>query len=377
MPRVKTTTPPAPDTKGAAEKIVSEINAEYGAETVVWGSKLKYLEVPRISSGSLALDVALGGGWTVNSWNEIYGDESSGKTTLILKTIAAQQAQNPDYMVFWVAGEEFVPEWARLLGCDPDRILVMQTNVFEEATNAAIRVLESRTVDCLVIDSLPALSPVSESEGNMDDQQMGLVARLLGKFFRKAYTAQKRSLVEDDRPVTCFMVNQWREKIGVMFGDPRTTPGGRAKNYWYFTRVELKRDEWITEGEKRNQRKVGISIRALTKKNKGFPPERVALFDFYFDNNELHIPPGNYDPAKELIDLALYFGELKAGGGHYRFGEESWRGRAALEEQVRWDLTLRERMRDTVMSCVVKGRRLDEVTAPAEPRRLLNHGRAK
>jgi recombination protein RecA len=378
MPRAKTTTAPPSDSKAGAEKIISEINAEYGADTVLWGSQLKYLEVPRISSGSLSLDVALGGGWTVNSWNEIYGDESSGKTTLILKTIATQQEIDKDWTVFWVAAEEFVPEWARLLGCDTDRIIVMQTNVFEEATNAAIKVLESRTVDCLVIDSLPALSPATEGDGSMDDQQMGLVARLLGKFFRKAYTAMKRSLVEFDRPITCFMVNQWRERIGIMFGDPRTTPGGRAKNYWYFTRVELKRDEWITEGEKRNQRKVGISIRALTKKNKGFPPERLASFDFYFDHNEAGISRGSYDPGKELIDLALYFGLLKVGGGHYRLDELTWHGRAALEDQVKWDLTLRERMRDTVMSCVVKGRRLDDASSVVEePKRILRRGQAK
>jgi recombination protein RecA len=353
-----------PDQRTAVTEVMAEINKEFGPETVVWGSELRFSDLPRIGSGSLALDTALGGGWTVNAWHEIYGDESSGKTTIILKTIAAQQFKDQNWTVFWIAAEEFVPEWARALGCDVDRIMVMQTNVLEEATNAAIRVLETRTADALVIDSLPALTTVAESDGTMDDQQVGLVPRLMGKFFRKAYTAMKRSMVEADRPVTCFMVNQWREKIGFMFGDPRTTPGGRAKNYWYNTRVELKRDDWITEGEKRNQRKVGISIKCLTKKNKSFPPERVAAFDFYFDHNELGIPPGNYDPAKELGTLAVYYEVITVKQSYYYLGEDSWHGRAALEEQIRSDPPLQAKLRSAVLDVATKGKHPEDQKPP-------------
>jgi recombination protein RecA len=361
--------------KSEVDVLINDINTEYGPGTIIWGNRLKYEQIPRISSGSLALDVALGGGWTVNSWHEIYGDFSAGKTTLILKTIANQQKLEKNWTVFWVAAEEFVPEFATMLGCDISRIMVMQTNIFEEATNSAIRALESRTIDCLVIDSLPALSPITEAENTMDDSQVALVARLLGKFFRKAYTAQKRSLIEDDRPVTCFMANQWREKIGVLFGDNRITPGGRAKDYWYSTRVEVKRDEWLVEGEKKNQRKVGIAIKALTKKNKGYPPERTAVFDFYFDQNELELPPGSYDKVKEIIGLAIYFDLLQSGGGYYTYGDHRWHGRTALEEAVRSDLPLCERMRSDVMSCVVKGRRLEETTPTSAPKRVLRRGK--
>jgi recombination protein RecA len=353
----------------AIDAVIAEINKELGPETVVWGSQIRYSDLPRISTGSFAIDVALGGGWQTNAFHELYGDESSGKTTLILKTIATQQALNPDHTTFWVAAEEFVPAWARDLGCDTDRILVMQTNILEEACNAAIRVLESRTADVLVIDSMPALSPISEGEGTMDDTQIGLAARLIGKFFRKSYTAMKRSLVEDDRAVTCFIVNQWREKIGVLFGDPRTTPGGRAKNYWFTTRVELKRDEWITEGDRKNQRKVGITIKALTKKNKSYPPERVATFDFYFDHNEVGISPGSYDSAKELITLGLTLDIFRVKGSYYHLDEDSWHGRMALEEQCRWDLTLQQRLRDAVQYQIVKGKPAEE--AGPSPRKLV------
>lgn len=355
--------------KGDIATVIAEINKEFGPETVVWGSQIRYSDLPRITTGSYSLDMALGGGWQTNAFHELYGDESSGKTTIILKTIAAQQALNPNHVTFWVAAEEFVPQWARDLGCDTDKILVMQTNVLEEACNAAITVLESRTADVLVIDSMPALSPISEGEGTMDDTQVGLAARLIGKFFRKSYTAMKRSLVEDDRAVTCFVVNQWREKIGVMFGDPRTTPGGRAKNYWFTTRLELTRDTWLTEGDRKNQRKVGITIKALTKKNKSFPPQRVATFDFYFDHNEAGITPGSYDAGKELITLAILHEVFSIKGSYYHLGTESWHGRAALEEQARWDLTLQQKLRDAVQNQVTKGKRPEE-SRPSPRRRL-------
>ena len=354
--------------KTTIQAVMAEINKEFGPETVVWGSAIRYSDLPRITTGSYSLDMALGGGWQTNAFHEIYGDESAGKTTIILKTIAAQQALNPDHMTFWVAAEEFVPSWATLLGCNTEKILVMQTNVLEEACNAAITVLESRTADVLVIDSMPALSPISEGEGTMDDTQVGLTARLIGKFFRKSYTAMKRSLVEDDRAVTCFIVNQWRERIGIMFGDPRTTPGGRAKNYWMTTRLELKRDDWLTEGDRKNQRKVGITIKARTAKNKSYPPERVAVVDFYFDHNEASISPGSYDGGKELITLALTYEIFKVKASYYYLGEESWHGRSALEEQVRWDLTLQQKLRDAIGDQITKGRRPEE--SRPSPRRL-------
>jgi recombination protein RecA len=179
----------------------------------------------------------------------------------------------------------------------------------------------------------------------------------------------KRSLVEDDRAVTCFIVNQWREKIGVLFGDPRTTPGGRAKNYWFTTRIELKRDDWLTEGTRQNQRKVGITIKANTTKNKSYPPQRVAIVDFYFDHNELHIPPGAYDTAKELVTLALACELFRVKGAYYHLDEDSWHGRAALEEQIRWDLSLQAKLRSGISDQIAKGRRQEE--ARPSPRRLI------
>jgi recombination protein RecA len=243
--------------------IIASINKKYGEDIVVQGNRVKE-ELPRITTGILAYDLMLGGGWPMNQWSEIIGDESSGKTAIAYKTIAANQALDPEWIAMWVAAEEFVPEYAASIGVDLERLWVVETNIMEHAYDLIIRAMQNRAVDCIVLDSLPALVPGDEDEKTMAEFQMGLGARLTGKFFRKSSKAQKRSMVNEDRGCTGLIINQWREKIGVMYGDPRTTPGGKAKNFHYFCRVEVKRDEWIKEKDE----PVGQTIRGRTMKNK-------------------------------------------------------------------------------------------------------------
>jgi recombination protein RecA len=218
--------------------IVDKANKKFGIGTVVYGRELRQQVIERTTSGSLALDEALGGGWPLNQWNEIVGDESSGKTVVALQTIAANQRASKRWTAVWVAAEWLPPEWAEANGVDLDRMLVINTNLMEEVFDLVTEFVESREIDCLVIDSLPALIPETEDEQTMAEFAVGVGARLTGKFFRKQYKAVKRSLVDsDDRNVLALMINQWREKIGVMHGDPRTTPGGKGKNFAFFTRT--------------------------------------------------------------------------------------------------------------------------------------------
>ena len=219
------------DTKyESIDEIVKSINKKHGEDIVVKGSRVTE-ELPRITTGILAFDMMLGGGWPVNQWSEIVGDESSGKTAIAYKTIAANQAKNPKWSALWIAAEEYVPEYAAAIGVDLDRLWVVETNVMENAYDLVIRALDNRAVDCVVLDSLPALVPETEYEKSMDEFTVGLGARLTGKFFRKSSKAQRRSLIEEERGCTGLIINQWRDKIGVMWGDPRTPPGGKAKNF--------------------------------------------------------------------------------------------------------------------------------------------------
>lgn len=326
--------------------IVEKINKKHGEGTIVLGSEIHYDNMPRITTGSLSLDVALGGGFPCNQWNEIIGEESHGKTALVLKVIAANQAIDPDWFTVWVAAEEYVPEWAAKLGVDNERVLVLQNNSMEFIYDAVVEFLDSRQVDCIVIDSLPALIPKAEEDADsFEDQFIGLGARITNRFFRVNSKATKRNLTTEERPVTGFMINQYREKIGVMYGDNRTTPGGRGKNFAYFTRAEVRRAEWIEAGDER----VGQVIKVRCVKNKSAPPQRVATIDFYFADCA-PFSAGDYDTVKEIMTLAISNNVIERGGAYYKYGEDRWQGREALLAEMMEDLTLRKNVSDEVLT---------------------------
>lgn len=363
----------------ALQATFAQINKNFGPSTIIRGDQIKVLKKPRITTGCIAFDVALGGGWTVNSWHEIIGHESSGKTTMILKTIGANQAINPKFRVFWVASEDFNFEWAETCGCDLSRFDFMFDNGMKTVYGVMLEVMASREYDCVVLDSFPALVPEEEEEAEMGEWQVGLGARVNGKFLRKARPAIARSLIDEDRPVTCFFVNQWRDKIGLVFGDPRTTPGGKAKNYEFITRAEMSRDEWITEGEKTRKSKVGVVMKLHTIKNKSAAPEKLALADFYFEANEERIPVGDYDNAKALIAVGRLYGVVDLAGASYKYNDQSWQGAAKFSLALREDLGLQKVLWDDVMAAV--GRKSSGIVVAAtedtpKPRRRLNRPKA-
>lgn len=330
------------ETYESLESIIRSLNKKYGDNTVIQGSRVQE-ELPRISTGVLAFDLMLGGGWPVNQWSEIIGEESSGKTALAYKTIAANQALDPDFCALWVAAEEYVPEYAKAIGVDLDRLWVVESNVMENVYDFVLKVMENRAVDLIVIDSLPALVPNDEAEKMMEDFTVGLGARLTGKFFRKSSKSQKRSLVEEDRGCTGLIINQWREKIGVMWGDNRTTPGGKAKNFHYFCRVEVKRDEWLKDKDEI----VGQTIKARTMKNKTYPPQKVAVIDFYFTETR-GFSFGSFDTVKDIVNIATAYDLITRAGAFYSYGDQRWQGKEALLNAVREDLDLQASIKSAV-----------------------------
>lgn len=322
--------------------IISSIQKKYGDDIIVRGSEVRE-DMPRITTGVLAYDLMLGGGWPVNQWSEIVGDESSGKTAIAYKTIAANQAADPEFTALWIAAEEYVPEYAKAIGVDLDRLWVVETNLMEQVYDLVIRVMDARAVDMVVIDSLPALVPGDEAEKTMEEFTMGLGARLTGKFFRKASKAQKRSLVHEERGCTGLMINQWRDKIGVMWGDPRTTPGGKAKNFHYFTRVEVKRDEWLKEKDET----VGQSIKARTLKNKTYSPNKSAVVDFYFSSSNGFVF-GDFDTIKDMVNIASAYDIIKRGGAYYSYEDQRWQGKDATLLAFREDIDMQKKLRSDV-----------------------------
>jgi recombination protein RecA len=331
-----------------ARKVAALLNKRFGDNVVVVASDIRADLIPRITSGSTTLDYVLGGGFPGNQWNELVGEASHGKTAVALKTIAANQKLNPDHTTVWVAAEQWVPEYAAMCGVDTNRVIVIETNIMEEAYDAVIAFAESKSIDAIVIDSLPALSPKPEMEKNMDEMTVGRGALLTNKFFRVVGSAIKRSLVEDERAVLGIVINQYRMKIGVMHGDPRTTPGGEGKNYAFFTRCEVRRDEWIEVGPSGNKTRVGQVIKVRSLKNKTAPPQRVAYFDFYFAPGG-ECSPGEYDFAKEIAAMSVLNEIVQRKGAWYYYGERKWQGTDALIASIREEIELKEELAKKVL----------------------------
>ena len=332
-----------------AMKIMAQINKRFGENVVVVGESIRSNLIKRIPTGSTTFDYVLGGGFPANQWNELIGEPSHGKTAIALKTIAANQAIDPNHTTVWVAAEQWVPEYAAMCGIDTSRVIVVETNIMEEAYDAVIAFAESKAVDAIVIDSLPALVPAPEAEKNMDELTVGKGALLTNKFFRVVGQAMKRSLVEDERPILGIVINQYRMKIGVMHGDPRTTPGGEGKNYAFFTRSEVRRDEWIEVGTGANKVRVGQRIKIRTIKNKTAPPQRVAYVDFYFQDHSI-FTAGEYDTAKEIAAMVIVKEIVDRKGGWIYYGERKWQGVESFANSVREEVDLFEELREKVLS---------------------------
>lgn len=339
---------------GELAKVIKNLNKTMGEGTIVLGSDIRDDLLDRITTGSIAIDVALGGGWPVNQWHEIIGEASNGKTALALKTIAANQQRDPDFTTVWVAAEQWVPKYAEMLGVDTDRVFVINTNIMEEAYEAVIQITESKSVDCIVVDSLPALVPSSEDDKEMGESTVGRSALITNKFFRKVGMASKRSLTEHERPFIGIIINQWRSKIGVMYGDPRTTPGGLGKDYAFFTRMEVRRDEWIEAGTGQEKRRVGQSIKVRILKNKSAPPSTTAVVDFYFANGG-ELPAGSFDFAKEILSIGIINKVITRAGAYYRYAERQWQGSDAMLSSIREEIDLKEALERDVLDSIKAG----------------------
>ena len=334
-------------------KVLTKINKRFGDDTVVLAADIKE-GTGRITTGSVSLDVALGGGWPINQWHEIIGEASNGKTAIALKTIAANQKKDPNFTTIWVAAEQWVPGYAEMCGVDVSRVYVISTNVMEEAYESVIQLTDSKAVDCLVIDSLPALVPVSEDDKEMEESTVGRSALLTNKFFRKVGKASKRSLTQPERPFVGIVINQWRSKIGVMYGDPRTTPGGLGKDYAFFTRLEVRRDEWIEAGSGQDKKRIGQSIKVRVLKNKSAPPSQVAVVDFYFAEGG-EINPGEYDFAKEILAIGILNRVITRAGAYYRYAERQWQGSDAMLASIREEIDLKETLERDVLDSIKAG----------------------
>ncbi|MFD6934609.1 hypothetical protein ACFWAP_00440 [Streptomyces goshikiensis] len=332
--------------------LMKQANKKYGPGTMITAGEMR-VAAP-FTTGSLPLDIILGGGLPANQWTEIIGFESSGKTSVVHKAIAANQRRDPDFTTLWVAAEGYDKPWAEQLGVDTNRVIVHATSAMEEAYQVMLDFADSRSVDAIVLDSYPALVPDEETEKQMDELSVALGARLTGKFFRKAGKATARSHVEDERPMMGVIINQWREKIGGFSpqGTPKTTPGGLAKNFAFYVRLEITRAEYLDEATPgKGKARCGQVIKFRTVKNKQHAPQKVAETHFCFaDSPSRGVLAGEYDTVRDLMTWGVYYDVIKRRGRYFDFADRTWDLKDAIIDSLREELDLRDEVAAAVLT---------------------------
>lgn len=319
----------------ALQAAMDKIEKTFGKGSIMKMGDDNVQEVEVIPTGSIALNAALGvGGYPKGRIIEIYGPESSGKTTLAIHAIA--EAQKAGGIAAFIDAEHaFDRFYAAKLGVDVDNLWISQPDNGEQALEIAEQLIRSSAIDIIVIDSVAALTPKAEIEGDMGDNKVGLQARLMSQALRKLTSAISKT------NTTCIFINQLREKIGIMFGNPETTTGGNALKFYASVRLDIRRSTQLKDGEE----VIGNQTKVKVVKNKVAPPFRKAEFDIMFGEG--------ISRAGEIIDLGADLGIIKKSGSWYSYNETKLgQGRDASKQVIQDNPELAEELEGLILSLI-------------------------
>ncbi len=326
---------PSAEKLKALQMAMEKIEKNYGKGSIMKMGDDKVEDVPVISTGSVALNLALGvGGYPRGRIIEIYGPESSGKTTLAIHAIAEAQKQG-GIAAFIDAEHAFDRFYAEKLGVDVENLWISQPDCGEQALEIADQLIRSSAVDIVVVDSVAALTPKAELEGDMGDNKVGLQARLMSQALRKLTATVSKT------NTTCIFINQLREKIGVMFGNPETTTGGNALKFYASVRLDIRRIGQLKDGEE----VIGSQTRVKVVKNKVAPPFRKAEFDIMYGEG--------ISKTGELVDISVELGIMKKSGSWYSYKDAKLaQGRESAKEILRDNPELAEEIEQAIYDAI-------------------------
>ena len=317
----------SPEKLKVLSAVMDKIEKDFGKGSIMKMSSQAIGDIPVIPTGSIALDLALGvGGYPKGRVIEIFGPESSGKTTLAIHAIA--EAQKAGGIAAFIDAEHaFDSFYAQKLGVDVDNLLISQPDNGEQALEIADSLIRSSAIDIIVIDSVAALTPKAEIEGEMGDSKMGLQARLMSQALRKLTASISKT------KTVCIFINQLRDKIGVIYGNPETTTGGNALKFYASVRIDIRKMSVIKDGDEQ----LGTRVRVKIVKNKVAPPFRKAEFDIMFGEG--------ISKTGEIIDMGVDLGIIKKAGSWFSYGDRKLsQGRDAVKELLNKDTALRDEL---------------------------------
>ena len=343
------------------DKLIIKLNKDFGEGAVMKGADATWFQVEKIPTGSFALDIELRGGIPRSRITEIYGHLSSGKSSLTM--MIAKKAQKLGGKIGYVDMEGcYDSKYAAIIGIDPENIIISQPDYGEKAIDILDSMVRSGEFSLVVLDSIAATTPMVEIEESMVKQQMGIQARLINKAVRKLQSALNTKIEGKQNKTAVILINQIRQKLGILYGNPETTPGGMGVGFGASLRLNLRRGDWIMIGKGEKEQTIGQEVKFRVEKSKVSPAHVNNQFRYYFkDVPELGIKAGTVDTLDEIVRYGSIYGAIEQGGGWFQLNGEKFHGIDGVKSYLQANKEARQKVKQFILDVSCKGYAVEKV----------------